>query len=150
MSAPEGGSVQPQPSAERMKRPLGLTVISILWLLGGFWNLYAGITTISSDVELLPYLSSPSLPAWFQLAMPAEIIIYSLLLVFALVQLMTIYGLWTGRSWSYKLALLIPLAMAILTWADFVIVATAPPALGISISSYIDPSVIGAVWVIGY
>lgn len=147
---PEGEAVQPQPPAEGMKRPLGLTIISILWLIGGIWNLYTSVTTISMDVELLPYLSHPSIPAWFQMGVPAEIIIYSFLLVLALLQLITIYGLWTGKSWSYRLGLLIPLIIAILTWAELILVVTAPPILELSVYSYILPSVMSIIWVVIY
>jgi len=59
---------------EKAKRPLGLTIISVLWFLGMIFNLLGGLAY--GDV---------------------------IILILALLQICTIYGLWTGKSWSYIL-----------------------------------------------
>lgn len=45
-----------------MKRPLGLTVISIFWFLGSLLNFFIGIGAINTDLESMPLLSNPSVP----------------------------------------------------------------------------------------
>lgn len=116
---------------ERLKRPLGLTVISILWLLGGIFNLYTSSQVIGTDLEALPFLSFPTVPEWVRFALPIDLAIGVLSFFLGLVQLFTIYGLWTGKSWSYKLALAIPI-LIVFTWISAVgLYASAPAEYGL-------------------
>ena len=123
--------VPPPPPAARAKRPLGLTLIAIFWLLAGLWNIYAGLSTISLDLEVVPYLDNPALDPWFQLGIPAEMAIAALAIILGAVQLIVIYGLWTGKPWSYKPALTIPILIAASWWATLALYLSAPPSLGI-------------------
>lgn len=100
-------------SIEARKRPTGLTVIAILWFLGGIYNLYMSSQYISDDLEALPHLSDPGVAEWFKFGVPAELAINLLVFALGLIQLFTIIGLWTGKSWSYKLALAIPVLAAV-------------------------------------
>lgn len=125
-----GGSIEEK--VERPKRPLGLTVIAIVWLLGGLYNLYASLQTIGTDLGLLPFLSLPTVPEWFRFGVPAELAISFLVTAVGLVQLFTIYGLWTGKSWSYKLALAIPLLAVVLWISQVGLYASAPVEYGLS------------------
>lgn len=102
-------------SIEARKRPTGLTIIAILWFLGGIYNLYMSSQVISDDLEVLPHLSDPWVAEWFKFGVPAELAISLLVFALGLIQLFTIIGLWTGKSWSYKLALAIPV-LAVVSW----------------------------------
>ena len=156
----EGQAVPPpppaaQPPVEPMKRPLGLSIISILWLLGGLVNLYIGLNTVIADIGVLPYLSYPAMPPWFQFGVPAEIAIFSVGLIIVPIQLATIYGLWAGKSWSYKPALAIPILNAAIGFADAALIYSAPASLELASSPVVLGTLIGTVvggilWVIIY
>ena len=130
----EGGSVPPTvPPVKR--RPLALTVISILWLIGALINILGGLNTVSIDVSVLSYLSNPIVPQWFQFGVPAELAITSIIVVLGILQLITIYGLWTGRPWSYLPALAIPIISVIVTFSLIALYASAPASLGLLTAS---------------
>jgi len=114
---------------ERPKRPLGLTVIAVLWLLGGIYNLFMSSQTIGSDLQVLPLLSRPTVPEWFKFGVPVELAINLVGFALGLVQLFTIYGLWTGKSWSYRLALAVPLLAVVLLASQVGLYESAPVEL---------------------
>jgi hypothetical protein len=71
---------------------------------------------------------------WIQYGIPGEMILSVFGVALGLVQFLLVYGLWTGRSWSYKgtLALLVVLIVQ-----DVVAIAmydTAPAMLGLNTS----------------
>jgi len=84
------------------KRPDGITVIVILWFLSGIFNVYMSFQIISTDVSYLPLLSDPTLHSWFSFGLPAEIAINLLSLFLGLLQIVTVFGLWTGKKYSYR------------------------------------------------
>lgn len=96
-----------QEKVEARKRPKGLTILSILWCVGCGYNLYVGLNTIRIDLGVWPILSNPLLPEWFRFGIPAELFISIIVTVFGIIQMFTIYGWWTGKSWSYKTAFFI-------------------------------------------
>ena len=113
------------------KRPTGLTIIAILWFVGGVINLYSSSNSIRVDLNALPRLSDPTLPRWFTFGVPAELLISLLVFALGLIQLYTIYGLWSGRSWSYRLALTIPI-LGMIGWVSLAgLYMSAPPGFGI-------------------
>ncbi len=114
-----------------MKRPLGLTLISIFWFLGSLYNFIVGLRTIKIDLDSMPLLSDPSLPQWFQFGLPAELALGIFVVIFASVQLLTIYGLLTRKAWSYKLALTVPVLVIISWCAQVALYTSAPPSLGL-------------------
>jgi len=118
--------VKKAPPREIMKRPTGLTIIAILWLLGGLYNLYISSQTINSDLGVLS-----SLYGWFKFGVPAELAISLLVFALGLAQMFTIYGLWTGKSWSYKLALAIPVLGVVISISLVGLYMSAPIELGI-------------------
>jgi len=111
---------------EVRKRPVGLTVLAILWFLGGLYNLYQGSQAISLDLEVLPLLNSPNMPEWFKFGVPAELAISLFVFVLGLLQIFATYGLWTGKPWSYKLALAVPILNAVSWLSVAVLYASAP------------------------
>jgi len=113
------------------KRPTGLTIIAIAWLFGGILNLYTSSQIISSDLETLQFLSLPDMPEWYKLGVPAEIAIALLISALGLAQMYTIYGAWTGKAWSYRLALAIPILTAIASSSHAALYVSAPIELGL-------------------
>jgi len=126
------GIVQEKPTpAEGRKRPTGLTIIAILWFLGGIYNLYMSSQVISDDLEVLPHLSDPWVAEWFRFGVPAELAISLLVFALGIIQMFTIIGLWTGKSWSYKLALATPVLLVTSNILMTTLYMTAPIDLGI-------------------
>jgi len=137
-------------STEARKRPTGLTVIAILWFLGAIYNLYMSSQTINADLEALPHLSDPWVAEWFKFGVPAELGISLLVFALGLIQMFTIFGLWTGKSWSYRLALAIPLLAAV-SWISMTgVYMSAPIELGIRESINWFPVGMSVLWIFVY
>jgi len=117
------------PPSEARKRPRGLTIIAILWFIGGIYNLYISSQTISADLEALSYLSR--LPTWFRFGVPAELAINLLAFALGLIQMFTIYGLWTGKPWSYRLALAVPILAFVSVILEALLYLSAPIQYGL-------------------
>lgn len=91
------GEVQTVPSTETMKRPLGLTIISTIWLPGGFANIVLSLSVVQYGIEW-----------WYRTGYVLRTFVTSIIaLVLGFVQIYTIYGLLKGKSWSYRLALIV-------------------------------------------
>jgi len=118
-----------------LKRPGGLTVIAILWLIAGLFNVYQSLQSISADVQALPFLSNPELDSWFQFGIPAELAISIFLLVLGFAQIASVYGLWTGKSYAYKLALAISVVLIITNISLAGLYSTAPSEIGLASSA---------------
>jgi len=127
---------------EKMKRPRGVTILSILWVIGGLYNLYVGGSAVIYDVSLLKQLSGA--PKWFRFAVPVEIVLSLIAFIFGIVQMYVVYGLWTGKSWAHRPALVIPIFGVIMSVLIMIFYMTCPSELfwllGISI-----PSEVGAL-----
>jgi len=142
--------VEGAPSVEARKRPTGLTIIAILWFLGGIYNLYMSSQVISDDLEVLPHLSESWVAEWFKFGVPAELAINLLVCALGIIQMFTIIGLWTGKSWSYKLALAIPV-LAVVSWISMAgLYISAPIELGIRESINWVPIGASIIWMIIY
>jgi hypothetical protein len=128
------------------KRPLGLTVISVLWLLGALYNFFVGIATISSDLNSMPLLSDPRVHQWFHLGIPAELALGVFVVIIAIVQAFTIYGLLKRKVWSYKLALTAPVLVVFSWFAQAALYLSAPPSLGLVNPSMLTGPVMSLFW----
>jgi hypothetical protein len=135
-------------SEVKPKRPDGITAIAILWFLSGMFNVYLSFQTISMDVSLLPFLSDPSVHSWFSFGVPAEIAISLLSLFLGLLQIVTVFGLWTGKRYSYRLALLVPLILVIGYVCSIALYASAPSELALlsNAGTLVIGLVMGVFW----
>jgi len=142
--------VEKIPSTTTKRRPTGLTIIAIAWLFGGILNLYTSSQIISPDLETLQFLSLPDMPEWYRLGVPAEIAIALLIFALGLAQMYTIYGLWTGKAWSYRLALAIPILTAIASASHAALYVSAP--IELSLRRSVNWSVVSSnmVWLVIY
>ncbi len=116
-----------------LKRPGGLTAIAILLLIAGLFNVYQSFQSLSADVQALPILSNPELDSWFQFCIPAELAINIFLLVLGFAQIAAVFGLWTGKSYSYKLGLAIPVVLIIINISLAGLYSTAPSEIGLGL-----------------
>ena len=58
-------------------------------------------------------------------------VLSGIVLALGLVQIVTVFGLWTGKKYSYKLALAVPVVHVVLSVCFVVLYATAPAELGL-------------------
>ncbi|MDA4120929.1 MAG: hypothetical protein OK404_00805 [Thaumarchaeota archaeon] len=139
--------MNPSPTPGPPKRPRAVTAISILWTFGGLYNIYIGFTTAYSDNGILPQLSNPSVNPWFRFGVPAELVLYVLVLIFGITQLVVVFGLMTRKSWSYKLGLAIPIMGVIVNMSIFALYLSAPSELGLVSASGGSGLVVGLIWI---
>lgn len=139
-------------SGAQLKRPIGLTPIALLWFFYGVVNVYFSCRGIIADIAVLPYLSNPSIPEWSKLGVPAELALSVLRLCLGLLQIVAFPGLWTGKRYSYKLALPVAILLVINSLAITGLYLSAPAEL--ELRYYIGFSLlflaIDAAWAIVY
>ena len=134
----------------KQKRPDGLTAIAILWFIGALLNVLNSFLVLNQGAAALPYLSNSGLNEWFSFGVPIEMVLSGLVLALGLVQIVAVFGLWTGKKYSYKLALAIPVVHSVLNVCFVVLYATAPSELGLisSVGSSVFGLVVGLVFLI--
>ena len=96
------------------------------------YNLYIARQAITTDNSALSYLSNPGVNAWFSWGLYVELGISFIVFVFGLAQLIDIPGLLIGKSYSYRLTLFLPIAIAIINFSLAGLYASAPIELGLN------------------
>ncbi len=145
-------SATEQAEPDSGKRPVGLTVISAVWLLFGLFNIYSAVQTINIDLENLPYLSGYGVPEWFNMAVPVELTLSVVALCVGLLQVLTIYGLLKGKKYAYKLGLGIPITLPIINTLFVVLYLSAPAGIDLNFNLSVYGGLIGGgiFWAIIY
>jgi ribosomal protein L40E len=115
--------------ASPKKRPSGIAIFAVLWVLGSIFNLARGLDGVARDIGGLPLLSEPYMPEWFRFGIPAEMLINFFLVVVAFLSLYAIYGLFIAKSWSYHLALALSTFAVLVYVASTALYASAPAEL---------------------
>lgn len=131
-------------------RPSGISIIAVLWTLGSIINIVSGLDAIIRDLGLLPYLSDPYMPEWGTFGLPAEIVLNFFVVALSFLILLVVYGLFTAKSWSYDLALAIPVFVAIINIAIMGLYASAPIELelGGEVISRIPLFAVNLLWAV--
>ena len=111
-------SIQPDEMEKKklpsLQPPVGLIIISIIWLLRGTLTIIDGSQAIMANLEVLPNLRLlPAEYEWLTFGAYAESIINFVTVAISLAQIITVYGLIMRKSWSYKLALALPVLLVI-------------------------------------
>jgi hypothetical protein len=122
---------------DSQKRPLEITIIAILGLIFSVINIYTRFQTISVDYEWLSPISSKGfslLHPWFRFAIPVELILGIFGLCIGIIQIVTVFGLWTGKRYSYLFSLLIPILLLISNVSLVGLYASAPDEANLSIN----------------
>jgi hypothetical protein len=140
------------PEQKLTKRPAGITVISIVWFLFGLYNLYSAYQAVSVDVDSLKYLNGYGLSKWFNFGIPAELVLSLTIIVLSLIQFGTVFGLLTAKRYSYKFALILPIAILIINIATLGLYLSAPSEIGLSVNYSMFGGLIGGgvVWTVIY
>ena len=137
-------------SEVKQKRSDGLTAIAILWFIGALLNVLNSFLVLSQGVAALPYLSNSGLHEWFSFGVPVEIVLSGIVLALGLVQMVAVFGLWTGKKYSYKLALTVAVFLVVLSVCFVVLYSTAPAELGLisSVGSSVFGLAVGLVFLV--
>jgi len=137
-------------SEVEQKRPNGLTAIAILWLIGALLNILNSLLVLSQGAAALPHLSNSGLPEWFSFGVPIEMLLSGIVFALGLVQIVAVFGLWTGKKYSYRLALAIPVVHSVFNVCFVVLYATAPSELGLisSVGSSVFGLAVGLVFLV--
>jgi hypothetical protein len=69
------------------KRPLQITAIVVLWFFLGLWNIWVALQGTSAGLGSWNMLSGLSLPVWYKIASPVELVINIGVLVYLPVSL---------------------------------------------------------------
>jgi hypothetical protein len=148
ITAPTNAGTAQMPSLP--KRPLGISIICVLWFLGGLINLFAGFSGLSGDLNGFGLLSSYSsdVASWASWAIPLDATIMSAVIIIGLLQFATIYGFWNRKPWSRKYAVNLLIALVLANWIEVALQLAAPSYLGIQ-PDFILP-VFGTVMAVVY
>lgn len=98
-------------------RPLGVTILAILEVLGGL--VFLGIGALMLIAASLVTAATVSVP-YFPFAFPAAILAAVLLVYGAVLAILGIfafviaYGLWTGKGWAWTLAIILAIIAIIM------------------------------------
>lgn len=139
---------------EKNKRPIGLTIIAILWLISGIIHIYLASEIVRGDLEALEYLSLSWIPEWewFSFVVPTELTLSIIVLCLAVLQILTVPGLLAGKKYSHRLALATPVAFVIVNLALLGLYLSAPSGIDLG-NSLIYPAVsvaVNVLWVLVY
>ena len=107
-----------------IKRPLGITIICVLWFLGGVYNLFVGLDALRSNIMLMsqpPHIADPSLRDFLSWAVPIETVVNAVVAAIGIMQFATIYGFLRRKTWSYGSGIAIPIALVITNWSTFIL-----------------------------
>ncbi len=147
--------VVPPPAVSPMKRPTGLTAISILWAIFGAVNLYLGLSNFVSDAGAYPLLStnpntlnSTQVLAlnWLKLALPVDSALSLLVMLVGIAQFFVAFGLWKGFGWSFLGAILVTM-MIFASWLwQAILYNSAPQSLGLRDPTLVSGAVSSAFW----
>lgn len=91
-----------------VSRPLGVTILAILEILGGIGliGLGASLLSLSVYVKLIKAMISPKLPITAGLISVIITIMSVTLIITGLINFIIAYGLWKGKEWARILTII--------------------------------------------
>jgi len=154
--------------SQAKRRPRGIMLIASLWTLTSIVRAYLGLQTLIVDFGLLPYLSSlfdPSAPEWsiysirerewISFGLPAETVFSLSIIALCFLAVLTAYGLFTAKRWSYRSAFIVPALATIVDVAAGALYATAPAEQGFigeiaraRTSLFLSLAMVNVIWII--
>ena len=128
--------------SETAKQPLGLVLLSFPLFTVGLYNIFVGLSNASVEFQDIKTYGLSSLSELYQAAVIIYIIISIACLVLGLAQIITVYGFWSRKSWSYKSGVSLPIIATITSGTQYLLLS----ALGYSGDSIALPvgNIIGA------
>lgn len=107
-------------------RPMGITILAILEVLVGLYHLVTGFGElfVAATIRSLAYFGFQ--PGVFSI-IPR--FLGTVLIIIGLVSLLLAWGLWTGKGWAWKVALVFAILAIIVNLVSFHIVGLAIDAI---------------------
>jgi hypothetical protein len=137
-----------QMASEMFKQPLGLILISFPWFIVGVYNVFVGLSNASIEVQNIGIYGLSSLNELYQFAVVIYIALSATCLLVGLAQIVTVYGFWSRKSWSYKSGVTLPIVATLTSGIQYLLL-TSLGYSGVSIALPIG-NLIGATIVILY
>ena len=110
-----------------LKRPTGIIIVSVFWIIGGLYNIYNGLNIVDPGKSSLYQIGfTGRLGEWWSWAQPIDMVIASVAILLGLLQLVTVPGLLMGKRWSYYAGLSIPIMAFVLVGSQTLLIMTAP------------------------
>jgi hypothetical protein len=144
-------------SSEVTKRPNGIIVIVVSWVLTSLYVMYWGIDTILIDLSYDP--NAPELlelslyaRAWLGWGVRADLVLCFCIVAVSVLTVFVAYGLYAATPWtSYKLALAVPALAAFVHGSTAAFYAFAPTELGFSYDLPLHSALtsINLIWLAG-
>lgn len=126
------------------KRPDGISIIATLWLFSGVHNSLISSMTILLNQAILTSVGVWELEPFLEFRFNFEAILGCLNLFLGILQILTVYWLWKGKKYSYKLALVVPIILVISNFSSIALYASAPFPFGIGFT--VEGAVLGTIW----
>jgi hypothetical protein len=94
-----------------------------------------------------PQLANSPIDSWFGFGVSIEIALFSVMLIFGIIELIAAIGLWTGKKFSYYLSLAVPIGAILFNLALLSLFTAASPTVNSDTmtSSYVGVGV-GILW----
>jgi predicted transcriptional regulator len=143
-------------SSEVKKRPSGIIIIAVLWVLTSLYVLYWGIETMLFDLSYDP--NAPELlelslyaRAWLGWGVRADLVLCFCIVAVSMLMVFVAYGLYTATPWSYNSALAIPAVAAFVHGSTAAFYRSAPIELGFSYDLPLHSALtlINLIWLAG-
>jgi hypothetical protein len=114
--------------APKPKRPTGIIIMSILWIIGGIYNIFNSLSIYQADATLLSEIADYSgrLGVWWSWSLPIEMAIASMFVIMGIMQLVTVTGLLSGKRWAYYSGLIIAILAFVGVACQTILIMTAP------------------------
>ena len=97
-------------------RPMGVTILAILEVLGGVFSLVTGISEFFV-AAIIRGLGGYGIPSDVIRMIPS--VVGTVLIIIGLVSLLLAWGLWTGKGWAWMVALIFAILSIIVSLISF-------------------------------
>lgn len=141
-------------SSEIKKRPTGIVIIVVIWVLTSIVVVNLGVQNLLGDFSYNP--TDPELLAlsqyareWLSLGIPMDIVLISSIIALSFLMILAAYGLYAAESWSYRTALGAPAMNALIHVLAVIFYLSTPAELewAIDVPLYSALMALNFVWI---
>ncbi len=143
----------PPPLPKTRRRLSGVTIVALLWALYNITVIDQALRLVIVDTRFDPstpeYLAlSATAQEWLRLGVPTHMILNTIITILGLLAMLTAYGLFTARAWSFKPALAVPALTTVMHGGVAALYSSAPAELSLAhdYSAYVSFTLINLGW----
>jgi hypothetical protein len=141
------------PSPKARRRLSGVTIVALLWALYNITIIDQALQLVIVDTRFDPstpeYLAlSASTQEWLRLGVPAHMMLNAFITILGFLAMLTAYGLFTAKAWSYIPALAVPALTTVMHGGVAALYSSAPTELSLAhdYSAYVSFTLINLGW----